>query len=105
VCIQYSFWLDEESASGYECYRAPSPRSMTEIPAIEIANAIKEVVKEEFSLPKEKIPTIAARKLGFSSAGAKICDVIHKTIDLLAKNSVVVINNGLVSLSETSQWQ
>ena len=40
----------------------------------------KEVIKEEFSLPKDKIPTIAARKLGFSSAGAKICDVINNVI-------------------------
>ena len=93
-----SFWLDEASAKGYQCYRSPSPRNITEIPAIEIANAIKEVIEEEFSLPKEKIPTIAARKLGFSSAGAKICEVINKTIDLLERNSVIVVNNGLVSM-------
>ena len=96
----YSFWLDEKSANDYKNYRAPSPRSITEIPTIEIVNAIKEVIKEEFSLPKDKIPTIAAKKLGFSSAGAKICDVINKTIGLLEKNSVVVITNGSVSLSD-----
>lgn len=90
-------WLDEESAKNFKGYRAPSPRSITEIPTIEIANAIKEVIEEEFSLPKEKIPTIAARKLGFSSAGAKICEVINKTIDTLEKNAVLVITNGFVS--------
>jgi hypothetical protein len=94
----FSFWLDEKSANDYKYYRAPSPRSITEIPTIEIVNAIKEVINEEFSLPKDKIPTIAARKLGFSSAGAKICDVINKTIGLLEKNSTVVITNGSVSL-------
>ena len=96
----FSYWLDEKSAIGYKYYRAPSPRSITEIPAIEIVNAIKEVVEEEFSLPKDKIPTIAARKLGFSSAGAKICDVINKTLIYLEKNSVVTITNGLVSLPQ-----
>ena len=96
----FSFWLDEKSANDYKYYRAPSPRSITEIPTIEIVNAIKEVVTEEFSLPKKKIPTIAARKLGFSSAGAKICDVISKAVDLLEKNSVVTISNGLVSFSQ-----
>ena len=78
-------------------YRSPSPCSITEIPAVEIANAIREVVVEEFSLPRDKIPTIAARKLGFSSAGAKISDVINKTIDLLERNGDVVITNGLVT--------
>ena len=96
----FSFWLDEKSSIDYKSYRAPSPRSITEIPTIEIVNAIKEVIKEEFSLPKDKIPTIAARKLGFSSAGAKICDIINKTIGLLEKNSVVVVTNGSVSLSD-----
>ncbi|MBP5643058.1 MAG: DUF3320 domain-containing protein, partial [Bacteroidales bacterium] len=94
----YSFWLDEESAKGYKYYRAPSPRNITEIPAIEIANAIKEVVEEEFSLPKDKIPTIAARKLGFSSAGAKINEVVNAVLETLEKKSVVIISNGLVSL-------
>ena len=94
----YSFWLDEASAKDYKNYRSPSPRSITEIPAIEIANAIKEVIEEEFSLPKDKIPTIAARKLGFSSAGAKICEIISKTIDLLEMKSMIVVNNGSVSV-------
>ena len=99
----YGFWLDEKSSIGYKNYRAPSPRSITEIPTIEIVNAIKEVIEEEFSLPKDKIPTIAARKLGFSSAGAKICDVINKIIDLLEKDAVVSISNGLVSLRELTE--
>ena len=62
-----------------------------------LANAIKEVVKEEFSLPKDKIPGIAAKKLGFSSTGTKINDVINKTIDLLEKNAVLVVTNGQVT--------
>lgn len=97
ACGVYSFWLNEESAKGYRGYRAPSPRSITEIPTVEIVNAIKEVIEEEFSLPKDKIPTIAARKLGFSSAGAKISEVIKAVLTLLEQNSVIINNNGLVS--------
>jgi len=96
----YSFWLDEKCAVDYRCYRGPSPRSITEIPVVEIANAVREVVEEEFSLPKDKIPTVAARKLGFASAGAKICDVIGETIDLLEENSCLTVNNGLVSFAK-----
>jgi hypothetical protein len=93
----YSFWTDKESADGYRYYRAPSPRTITEIPTVEVANVIKEIVKEEFSLPKDKIPGIAAKKLGFSSTGAKINDVINKTIDLLEKNAILVVTNGQVT--------
>ena len=99
VCGVKSFWLNEENAKDYQGYRSPSPRSITEIPTIEIANAIKEVVEEEFSLPKDKIPTIAARKLGFSSAGAKINEMIMATVDLMEKMEMVKINNEMVSMN------
>ena len=94
-----SYWLDEESAQDYHSYRSPSPRSINEIPSIEIANAIKEVVEEEFSLPKEKIPTVTAKKLGFSGAGAKISEMINAVLEAMEKDNVVVINNGSVSLT------
>ena len=94
----YSFWLNEESAKSFQGYRAPSPRNITEIPAIEVVNVIKEVVEEEFSLPKDKIPTLAARKLGFSSAGTKINEVVKEALLLLEKKAVIINNNGLVTL-------
>ena len=96
----FSFWLDEKSAQGYSTYRAPSPRTITEIPVVEIANAIKEVLHEEFSLPADKIPTIAARKLGFSSAGAKISETIKKTLELMERKQMIVVNNDQTLLKE-----
>ena len=89
-------WLDEESAKNFKGYRAPSPRNITEIPTIEIANAIKEVIEEEFSLPKEKIPTIAARKLGFSNAGAKITETINTILDMMFQKGDIREVNGML---------
>ena len=48
---------------------------------------------------KDKIPTIAARKLGFSSAGAKISETINKAVDLLETQKVVTVTNGSVSFA------
>lgn len=89
-------WLDEECAKNFKGYRAPSPRSITEIPMIEIANAIKEVIEEEFSLPKDKIPTIAARKLGFSNTGAKITETINAILDMMLKKGDIREVNGML---------
>ena len=89
-------WLDEESAKDFKGYRAPSPRSITEIPTIEIANAIKEVIEEEFSLPKDKIPTIAARKLGFANAGAKITETINAILDMMLQKGDIREVNGML---------
>lgn len=94
-----SYWLDEESAQDYHNYRAPSPRGINEIPSIEIANAIKEVVEEEFSLPIDKIASITAKKLGFSNTGAKISEMINAVLTALEQDNVVVVNNGSVSMN------
>ena len=96
-----SLWIDEKSSKDYQSYRSPSPRSITEIPVREVMNAVREVILEEFSLPKEKIPTIAARKLGFSNAGAKIAETINAILDMMIQNSDIKEVNGMVSFVES----
>ncbi len=61
-------------------------------------NAVREVVEEEFSVPKDKIPPLAARKLGFARTGPKIYDVVLVAIDLLEKAGIITINNDYISL-------
>lgn len=96
-----SLWLDEEKSKDYKTYRSPSPRSITEIPVREVMNAVREVILEEFSLPKEKIPTIAARKLGFSNAGTKITETINAVIDMMIQDSDIKEVNSMVSFVES----
>ena len=98
-----NLWLDEQSAISYNIYRSPSPRAITEIPVREVINAVAEVIMEEFSLPKEKLPTIAARKLGFSSAGAKIAETINYILDMMLSNNIIREVNGLVSMNEPQE--
>ena len=97
IAGERSFWLREKDAQNYLNYRV-SERPVTDIPAIEIMNAVREVVEEEFSVPKDKIPSLAARKLGFSRKGAKINDVILVAIELLEKAGIIIINNDYISL-------
>ena len=94
-----TIWLDEESSKDYKTYRSPSPRSIAEIPVCEVMNAVNEVIVEEFSLPKEKIPTIAARKLGFSNAGAKIAETINVVLDMMQQKGDIREVNGMLSFN------
>ena len=95
---EQSVWLKNVYAKDFQIYRAPSTRTINEIPAIEIMNAVREVVEEEFSLPKDKIPSIAAKKLGFNSSKGKTNEIILAAIDLLEKDGMVKVNNDMVSL-------
>ncbi|MCR4611723.1 MAG: hypothetical protein K5644_07475, partial [Lachnospiraceae bacterium] len=95
------YWLDKESSQDYNTYRSPSPRSILEIPAIEIINAIKELVREEYSLPLDKIPTLTAKKFGFSGPGKAISATVKEIVNYMLKNNVIELKGDYVCLSET----
>jgi hypothetical protein len=95
-----SLWLNETSAQDYRSYRAPSPRAITEIPVCEIMNAVYEVVREEFSIPMTKIPSLTARKLGFSGAGSKIAETINAIVEMMLRDGRIKDTMGLISIVE-----
>ncbi len=97
------YFLDKDSANNYNSYRGKSPRSIAEIPQIEIENAIMEVIREEFSLPQDKIPTLTAKKLGFGSAASKIRETINTALSILERKNIIVVKNNFVSIPDGSE--
>lgn len=97
------YWLNKESSENYNTYRSPSPRSILEIPAIEIINAIKELIREEYSLPLDKIPTLTAKKFGFSGAGKAISSTVMNVLDYMQTNKMIEFKGDYVCLTETKQ--
>ena len=95
------YFINKEAADNYKSYRGKSQRSIAEIPQIEIENAIIEVVREEFALPQNRIPTLAAKKLGFASAASKIREAINSTIVILIGQNRIVAKDNYVTLSES----
>lgn len=101
---KYAFyWLNKESSENFDTYRSPSPRSILEIPAIEIINAIKELIREEYSLPLNKIPTLTAKKFGFSGAGKAISSTVINVLDYMQTNNMIECKGDYVCLTETKQ--
>lgn len=95
------YWLNKDNSQDYNTYRSPSPRSILEIPAIEIINAIKELVREEYSLPLDKIPTLTAKKFGFSGAGKAISSTVKDVLNYMQSNNIVELRGDYVCLTET----
>ena len=95
------YFINKETADNYNSYRGKSPRSIAEIPQIEIENAIIEVVREEFALPQDKIPTLAAKKMGFASAASKIREVINSTILVLIAQNKILAKDSFVTIPES----
>lgn len=98
---KYSYyWLNKDISQDYNTYRSPSPRSILEIPAIEIINAIKELVREEYSLPLDRIPTLTAKKFGFSGAGKAISTTVKDVLNYMLKNCIIELKGDYVCLKD-----
>ncbi len=92
------FWLEKKYADAYSFYRSGSARSISEIPAIEVINAVKEVIREEFSLPKNRIPSVVAKKLGFGNLGPKINETVNTVLNWMEQCAIININGEMVSM-------
>ncbi len=95
----YTLWLDQQSADAYDAYRSPSTRTIAEIPDREMISVIREIINEEFSLPRERIASLAARKLGFASAGTKISETVNALLAVLERQGVIRVNGTLVTMN------
>ena len=59
-----------------------------------------ETIKEQFSIDRESIKLIAARKLGFSRRGAKVDSALSQAVDNLVIARKVTEIGGKISLIE-----
>ena len=93
-------WLTQDASEGYTSYRQASGRDITEIPMCEIENVVADAIKEQFSIDRESIKLIAARKLGFTRRGAKVDSALNEAIDHLVVTRKVTEIAGKISLAE-----
>ena len=51
-------------------------------------------------MPQDKIPTLAAKKLGFASAASKIREAINSTILILIGQNRIIAKDSFVTIPE-----
>ena len=92
------YWLEKKYAEAYSFYRSGSQRTIADIPAVEIVNAVKEVIREEFSLPKSSIPSAVSKKLGFGSLGPKINETVNAVLNWMEQCALINVNGEMVTV-------
>lgn len=93
-------WTNKNAASSFDGYRKNNGRDITEIPLVEIMNAITGSIREQFSIKVDAISLIVTRQLGFSRRGPKIELVIKEALEVLKARNKIVEKNGRLHLSE-----
>ncbi len=93
-------WEDKASAQGYPSYRQANGRDIADIPMIEIKNAVKEAITEQFAISSESLSLITAKKLGFTRRTANIEAAFSEAVSLLVNEGCVAESNGKLSVKK-----
>lgn len=90
------WWKDEDQYKQYDLYRTGSGRDATDLPPEEVANAIREIMINEISLPATDLNRIAAQTFGFARGGVNIDAAIHRGLRVAIERGFVRFDSGKV---------
>ena len=93
-------WTDKDSADNFRGYRKNNGRDITEMPIVEIMNAIAEAVNEQFSIKTDALTLIVAKKLGFTRRGAKVDQALNEALDLLVSSGKIVRADDMLRMAD-----
>lgn len=78
-----ALWRRKSDNWDYMHYRPGSGRDITEIPEVEIINAITETLTEQVALKEHDLSLLASKKMGFTRFGANVEAAFMKAIDIM----------------------
>lgn len=91
------FWKQEQAPDSYAVYRVSSQeaqkREADELPPEEIANGVKEVLKNQLSLSKADLVKETARLFGYARIGGNVEEAMLLGIDLAVERGDAYIEN------------
>jgi superfamily I DNA and/or RNA helicase len=96
------FWKQEQDPTEFTVYRSAEndhdKRSPDDIPPMEIANAVKQVLKEQISLSKNDLIRETAKLFMFSKVGTNVETAMKQGIKVALENGDAKENNGRIGI-------
>ncbi len=74
------YWLNEEQYKSFDTYRTMSERDAADLPPEEVANAVRQILTDQISLPAKDLLRITAQLFGFARSGTNVDIAINKGI-------------------------
>ena len=92
------YWKDEASAKTFTVYRQGGDRDISDIPMLEIRNAVKYAVEQQVSIPIDGLKKQATQMLGFARKVQKADLAVELAIAQLIDSGELCEDNGTVTL-------
>ncbi|WP_294471079.1 DUF3320 domain-containing protein [uncultured Bacteroides sp.] len=84
------YWKDKAQCDSYFNFRPLSERDATDLPPEEVANAVKQIMKESISMPLKDLIKACLRTFGLGRKAASV-DAMKRGIDVAVKKNFVTM--------------
>lgn len=98
-----TFWKSKEQMISYSAFRPISERAALELPPDEVANAVKEVLESQISLPTKDLSRITAQSFGFPRTGNNIDTAMSQGIQKAIERAYIKVENGRAIVLQSHQ--
>lgn len=88
------YWKDKEQLENYSGYRLASKREALDIAPEEVAQAIQQVLKEQFAIDEEGLISEPARLFGYASVRDNVLASMKRGIEYALKNNMIQLDGG-----------
>lgn len=87
-------WLDEAQCRQYSAYRPNSDRDATDLPPEEVANAMKQILTDDISLPTTDLSRVCAQLFGFGRSGSNVEAAMTRGMKEAVNRGYMKVENG-----------
>lgn len=93
------YWKDKEQLENYSGYRMASERESLDIAPEEVAQAILQVLKEQFAIDEEGLISETAHLFGYASVRDNVLVSMKRGIEHALKNNLIQLDGGRYKIS------
>ena len=86
------YWKDKEQLENYSGYRLASEREALDIAPEEVAQAIQQVLKEQFAIDEDGLISETARLFGYASVRDNVLASMKRGIEHALKNNMIQLD-------------
>lgn len=93
------YWKDKEQLENYSGYRLASEREALDIAPEEVAQAIIQVLKEQFAIDEEGLISETARLFGYASVRDNVLASMKRGIEYAVEKNIIKLDGGRYKIS------
>lgn len=88
------YWLNEQQYQQYNLFRTGPGRDAVDLPPEEVANGIRQILRNEISMPVNDLSRVCAQQFGFLRSGSNVDAAMMRGMDVALQKGYMKMAHG-----------